>query len=135
MKRTSRPRFRAKVKRDTLRILILILTVCISGICFAQRDEDRAIRSVQEYGSDLGGKETISSAIELYMITYKPNSKVGVDIRGWFSFQVREREYVVVYAYIEKELYEWKWEVSMEEGKIEPLDSMAKGFMRMAEIF
>ena len=51
------------------------------------------------------------------------------------TFQVREREYVVVYAYIEKELYEWKWEVSMEEGKIKPLDSMAKGFMRMAEIF
>ncbi len=42
---------------------------------------------------------------------------------------------MVVYAYIEKELYEWKWEVSTEDGKIKPLDSMAKGFMRMAEIF
>jgi hypothetical protein len=135
MKMTSRQRFRAEVKRDAVPILILIITLCISEICFAQRDEDRAIRSVQEYGSDLGGRENIGSVIDLYMITYKPNSKVGVDIRGWFSFLVREREYVVVYAYIEKELYEWKWEVSMEDGKIKPLDSMAKGFMRMAEIF
>jgi hypothetical protein len=135
MKATLCRRFRAEGKRVPLTILFLILALSSSEVCFAERDEERAIRFVQEYGSDRGDKETISSVIDLYWITYKPNSKFGVDIRGWFSFQLREREFVVVYAYIEKELYEWKWEVSIEEGKIKPLDSMASAFIRMAEIF
>jgi hypothetical protein len=134
MKATLGPRFHTKGKTFSLAISLLFIVLLASEDCFAERDEERAIRFVQEYGSDLGGKETIAAVIDLYWITYKPNSKVGVDIRGWFSFQLSEGEFVVVYAFIEKELYEWKWEVSI-EGKVKPLDSMAKGFMRAAEIF
>jgi hypothetical protein len=90
---------------------------------------------VQEYGKNLGGKESIASLINIYMTHKKPNSEVGVNIRGWYSIQLEDGAYLVFFSYIEKELEKWKWNVQFELNTIRPLDKMAKSFLIMAETF
>ena len=118
-----------------LATLILILLSILPSDCFAADKGNEAIRMVQEYGENLGGKESIGSLINIYMTHKKPNSEVGVNIRGWYSIQLEDGAYLVFFSYIEKELEKWKWKVQFEMNKIRPLDKMAKSFLIMAETF
>jgi hypothetical protein len=120
---------------NPLAILILILLSLLSSASIAADKENQAIRMVQEYGKDLGGGETIESLINIYMTHKKPNSEVGVNIRGWYSIQLEDATYLVFFSYIERELEKWKWKVQIESNKIKPLDEMAKSFLIMAETF
>jgi len=113
----------------------LILIFLFSRFSIADDTETQAIKMVQEYGKDLGGRETIASLINLYMIHKKPNSEVGVNIRGWYSIQLEHATYLVVFSYIEGELEKWKWRVQIRDKKIRPLDGMARSFLLMANIF
>jgi len=113
----------------------LILISLLSCFSIAEDAETQAIKMVQEYGKDLGGKETISSLITLYMIYKKPRSELGVSIRGWYSIQLEDATYLVFFSYIEGKLEKWKWQVQMKDKKIRPLDQMAESFWRMAKIF
>lgn len=115
--------------------LILILISLLSRSSIAGDNETKAIKMVQEYGKNSGGRETIESLINIYMIHKKPNSEVGVNIRGWYSIQLEDETYLVFFSYIERELEKWKWKVQIENRKIKPLDDMAKSFLIMAEIF
>jgi hypothetical protein len=121
-----------------LTALLLIGLIVISPspqVSLAGGNESEAIRAVQEYGKDKGGIETIASLIDLYMLHMKPNSEVGVNIRGWYSIHLDDTTYLVVFSYIERELEEWKWNIQMKDKKIKPLNGMARNFSRMAEIF
>ena len=120
---------------NPLAILILILLSLLSFDSIAADKETQAVRMVQEYGKDLGGGETIESLINIYMTHKKPNSEVGVNIRGWYSIQLEDEAYLVFFSYIEKKLEKWKWKVQMKSNKIRPLDEMAKSFLTMAETF
>jgi hypothetical protein len=101
----------------------------------AQDTENQAIKMVQDYGRNLGRKETIASLITLYMVCRKPNSEMGLDIRGWYSIKLDDETYVVVFSYIEGKLEKWEWRVQVKVRRIEPLDGMARSFLVMAEIF
>ena len=120
---------------NQLSTLILILFSLLSSASIAADKETQAIRMVQEYGKNLGGKESIGSLINIYMTHKKPNSEVGVNIRGWYSIQLEDGAYLVFFSYIERELEKWKWKVQMESNKIRPLDKMAKSFLIMAKTF
>ena len=115
--------------------LILILISLLSRFSIAGDNETKAIKMVQEYGKNSGGRETIESLINIYMIHKKPNSEVGVNIRGWYSIQLEDATYLVFFSYIERELEKWKWKVQIDNRKIKPLDDMAKSFLIMAETF
>ena len=115
--------------------LILILISLLSRFSIAGDNETKAIKMVQEYGKNSGGRETIESLINIYMIHKKPNSEVGVNIRGWYSIQLEDATYLVFFSYIERELEKWKWKVQIDKRKIKPLDDMAKSFLIMAETF
>jgi len=115
--------------------LILILISLLSRFSIAGDNETKAIKMVQEYGKNSGGRETIESLINIYMIHKKPNSEVGVNIRGWYSIQLKDATYLVFFSYIERELEKWKWKVQIDKRKIKPLDDMAKSFLIMAETF
>ena len=116
-------------------ILILILISLLPRFSIAGDNETKAMKMVQEYGKNSGGRETIESLINIYMIHKKPNSEVGVNIRGWYSIQIEDATYLVFFSYIERELEKWKWKVQIENRKIKPLDDMAKSFLIMAETF
>ena len=116
-------------------ILILILISLLPRFSIAGDNETKAMKMVQEYGKNSGGRETIESLINIYMIHKKPNSEVGVNIRGWYSIQLEDETYLVFFSYIERELEKWKWKVQIENRKIKPLDDMAKSFLIMAETF
>jgi hypothetical protein len=123
-------------RRVTLVTLILLALIApLSGTSIAEDTEVQAIRAVQEYGKDLGGGETIASLINLYMIHNKPNSEVGINIRGWYSIQLEGSTYLVVFSYIEGRLEKWQWQVQMKNKEIKPLDGMAKSFWHMAKVF
>ena len=116
-------------------LFLCILTSLFSNSGIAEDGETQAIKMVQEFGKDLGGKETILSLVTLYMIYKKPRSEEGVDIRGWYSINLEDETYLVFFSYIEGKLEKWKWQVQMKEKKITPLDEMAESFWRLAKIF
>lgn len=111
-----------------------ILVLIIAGPSQAQQKDTQAIRLVQEYGKNIGGTETIESLVGLVMITMKPNSEVGINILGWYAVMTEKNKYRVFFAYIERELQKWSWEVELPEKRVVPLDSMASGLCRMAEV-
>jgi hypothetical protein len=112
-----------------------ILTSLFSNFSIAEDAETQAIKMVQEFGKDLGGRETILSLVTLYMIYKKPRSEDGVNIRGWYSIKLEDATYLVFFSYIEGKLEKWKWQVQMKDKKVSPLDEMAESFWRMAKIF
>jgi hypothetical protein len=130
--------FRKNLGRVLFSPFLFILLIVISffpQVSLADDNESEAVKAVQEYGGDKGGRETIASLIEIYMLQMKPNSEVGVNIRGWYSIHLDDTTYLVVFSYIERQLEEWKWQVQMKDKKIKPLNGMAASFSRMAEIF
>ena len=97
---------------------------------------EAACRIVQQYGSEIGGRETIGSLVALNMRDWKPQSDYGIEIYGWEAVSAGQSECRVFYSYREigRPSVILAWRLNTHTAEIFALNPLSERIMKMAQV-
>jgi hypothetical protein len=119
----------------------LLLSLVVGGLnsstCEAKDFRlEAACQIVRQYGSKIGGLETIGSLVELNMRDWKPQSVFGIEIYGWKAVADGQSSYRVSFSYRElgRPPVILAWRLDVRTAEINALNPLSDRILKMARV-
>jgi preprotein translocase subunit SecG len=138
-KKWSELTLREKLTKATAIIAGLFVMIILIATLFGggEREgaEEQAVLTVQNYGQNIGGNETIISAFST-MMTAGEATGIQIDFIGWAAQNLYGNVWEVYVEWYEYGSYQKiSWRVNLDTGYVTPLDDFASTLKESAELW